>query len=215
MLDRLSVLDRPACVEHCLPSFATCSAIPPPPISKMTFPTGARHAQYSKVPLPLPIRVSLPCPVHQPMPSAWDKSRRHTLMQTGISGKTRVYTLAPLTGLIPLLSASEALCSCFALNLVGSLTRIPKSPCSSVVPAVLPPVRTGILPLCAFLYFVRRGVRELRARVCCCCSDGRICDTVEVELPLKVAEAEVEATQLRADRKGVKRLRKSIFDFLD
>ena len=93
-------------------------------------------------------------------------------MQTGISGNTLVKTLAPLIGFIPLLSASLAEWSCFAESLTASFTRIPYSPCSSVVPAVLPPVWMGTRPLCAFLYFVLRGVRDVRVRICCwCCCD--------------------------------------------
>lgn len=95
-------------------------------------------------------------------------------MQTGISGKTLVNRRAPLMGFIPLLRASLAEWSCFADSLTASFTRIPYSPCSSVVPAVLPPVWMGTRPLCAFLYFVLRGVRDVLVRICCwcCCCGG-------------------------------------------
>ena len=56
--------------------------------------TPCRHAQNSKVPLPLPIRVSLPCvECTRSVGSVVGPSglRERTLMQTGMSGKTRMY----------------------------------------------------------------------------------------------------------------------------
>lgn len=129
-------------------------------------------------------------------------------MQTGISGNTLVYNRAPLIGLIPLLSASLAECSCFADNLTASFTRIPYSPCSRVVPAVLPPVWMGTRPLCAFLYFVLRGVRDVRVRICWCCwpwsSEG--CSRVDVDVE---AKGKVDAMEDGTDALA-KMLRRSI-----
>jgi hypothetical protein len=73
-----------------LPCFAISSLIPPPPTSNTTLPKGTLQAQYSKLPFPFPILVSLP------------------LTQTGISGKTLINTSAPLTGLIFLFIAVMA-----------------------------------------------------------------------------------------------------------
>lgn len=70
-------------------------------------------------------------------------------------------------GLIPLLSASWAEWSCLAESLTGSLTLMPNSPCSRVVPEVEPPVWIGIRPLWALRYFVLLGVRLVLVLICC------------------------------------------------
>jgi hypothetical protein len=70
-------------------------------------------------------------------------------MQTGMSGNTLMYTLAPLIILSFLLRTSSAATSCLALNRTPfPLIRIPHSPKASVVPLIEPPVGIGMRPLC-------------------------------------------------------------------
>ena len=79
------------------------------------------QAQYSKPPLPLPIRVSLP------------------LTQTGTSGNTRIQASAPLTGLILRLIETRAEVSCEAVRRAEARRRMPNAPCRSDVPLIEPP----------------------------------------------------------------------------
>jgi len=111
-------------------SRASSSRIGAPPISKITRPGGTLDAQNSKCPFPLPIRVSLP------------------FWHTGISGKIRMKTLAPLTFLIFLFMTSSVWLSCLEVSLAPfPLIRMPHSPYANVVPFVDPPIGMGSTPL--------------------------------------------------------------------
>lgn len=130
--------------EHS-PCLAISSRIFPPPISNTTRPKGTLQAQYSKLPFPLPIRVSLP------------------LTQTGTSGNTRINTSAPLTGLILRLMAVWADESWSAVSRAAPSVRIPNVPCSSVVPFSDPPYNIDdqlhITPLVRFDVAVRGSLQ--------------------------------------------------------
>ena len=131
-------LSNSSCADEVdLPCLATSSRTGTPPSSKMTLPTGAlllqlplpppsrrthRHAQYSNVPFPFPILVSFP------------------LTHTGISGKTLMYTSAPLMSRILRLAAVRAESSWSAVRRADWRRRIPYWPCWSVVPRSEPPV---------------------------------------------------------------------------
>ncbi len=110
--------------------------------------TAYRVAQYSKVPFPLPIRVSLP------------------FIQTGISGKHLSHTLAPFHTFNFLLITSSAVVNCFALSRMP-FPRIlmPQSPKANVVPRVEPPMGMGTRPLCRLRYLTFRGANWPRDRV--------------------------------------------------
>lgn len=140
-----------------------------PPISKMTRPTVARQAQNSNEPLPLPIRVSFP------------------LTHTGMSGKTRMKTCAPLITFNFLFNATSADCSCLAESRAGSKRRMPYAPSLSVVPFNDPPVCSGTRPLWAFRYFVRRGASCAALRLWT--ADGQLNDDVKEVLPKDTAGA--------------------------
>ena len=93
-------------------------------------------------------------------------NKRHTFMQTGMSGKTLKYTLAPLKTFSFLIITSWAVDNCFALSLAPFPTiLIPHSPWASVVPFVDPPIGIGIRPLWRFAYLTCFGASWLRARV--------------------------------------------------
>lgn len=77
---------------------------------------------------------------------------QRTLIQTGISGKTRIHTLDPFKTFNFLLIVSSAEVICLALKRTPfPLILIPHSPNLSVVPRVEPPVGMGTRPLCLLM----------------------------------------------------------------
>lgn len=82
-----------------------------------------------------------------------------------MSGKIRMYTFAPLIGLIFLRNASSADLSCCAvIRIPLPFTRMPHSPYASVVPFVEPPIGTGSTPLCRLMNLTWRGASWCRPR---------------------------------------------------
>lgn len=112
-------------------------------------------------------------------------TRSQTLMQTGISGKSRMNTFVPLITFSFRFSTSSADCSCLALNRAPfPLIRIPHSPNASVVPFVEPPIGIGMVPLWRLTHFTLRGAscERCRTKLRGVESDGnraRTCDSSE------------------------------------